>query len=298
MSNVRRQYLDMSVNSAKTPKKKGDALEEAVRAIEAAILRSVPGLAEGTFKIQGNRIFNVGGVRHEIDVYVTASLPAGYDSVFIFECKHWRRKVGKNELIVFSEKIAVTGAQRGFFIASRFTKDAQAQAAKDPRVQLLTGMHFEPVTRVTFPTFRLQFAGATDANVKLLSVPGEAAELSPLELRGKRVLLDERVYDADVFAREKTIAVRDSFVNCLPLETLTEGTQRVKFSGAMDFAEGSAEFDGRPLRRIEIDGSTELTVALGSVLSVFEIATRGRMLVVGASAEGLEIQAHLVELHH
>lgn len=37
-----------------TPKQKGNDLEQAVRAIEDSILRTVPGYAEGTFKIQGN----------------------------------------------------------------------------------------------------------------------------------------------------------------------------------------------------------------------------------------------------
>uniref|UniRef100_UPI00286BF9C8 restriction endonuclease n=1 Tax=Methylibium sp. TaxID=2067992 RepID=UPI00286BF9C8 len=114
-----------------SPKEKGDSLEDAVRAIEDSILRSAPGFAHGTFRIEQKRIVQSAGVRHEVDLFVTASLATGYEATFIFECKNWQAKVGKNEIIVFSEKVATVGAQRGFFVARAFTRDARAQAAKD-----------------------------------------------------------------------------------------------------------------------------------------------------------------------
>ena len=71
--------------SEASPQQKGDAFEDAVRAIETTILEAAPGYAEGTFRIQGKRLVISDGVKHEIDIYVTASLPHGYESVFIFE---------------------------------------------------------------------------------------------------------------------------------------------------------------------------------------------------------------------
>src|SRR5689334_20905416 len=58
----------------------------------------------------------------------------GYTVTFIFECKNWEDAVGKNEIIIFSEKIDAVSAQRGYFVAKSFTRDAEAQALKDPRM--------------------------------------------------------------------------------------------------------------------------------------------------------------------
>ena len=116
-------------------------------------------------RIESKRIISLEGVRHEIDLFVTAALPNGYQAVFVFECKNWADKVGKNEVIVFSEKVKAATAQKGFFVARAFTKDAKAQAAKDPRIQLLTAAKADPVGRVTFPQFLLKDIGHTTASI-------------------------------------------------------------------------------------------------------------------------------------
>lgn len=56
-------------------REKGDALEDAVHAIEDTILKTAPGFAEGTFRIESKRIVSLDGVRHEIDLFVTAAPP-------------------------------------------------------------------------------------------------------------------------------------------------------------------------------------------------------------------------------
>lgn len=277
-------------------KKKGDELEAAVRAIESAILRAVPGLEEGTFEIVGNKIIKVDGVRHEIDVYVTASLAVGYESVFIFECKNWRRTVGKNELIVFSEKIAVSGAQRGFFVASKFSRDAKNQAKKDQRIQLLTGTHFAPVTRVMFPQLQFLSVTATDADVRFVWFGEEVdGKLKPIDLSGKPITVEGELLDASTYLNEKIVRARDAKLNPIGW-ALPEGKQMLDFSDELEFDEGAVIFEERPLRRIEINGKAEVRRATGSVRSVFEIGTRGRMLMVAADAGAIEVEMQVVEL--
>ena len=97
------------------PDEKGRELENAVQAIEAVILESSPALREKPFRIEARKRMNVGGVRHEVDIFVTVQVANGYTATFIFECKNWEGAVGKNEIIIFSEKIAATNAQRGYF---------------------------------------------------------------------------------------------------------------------------------------------------------------------------------------
>jgi hypothetical protein len=48
--------------SVATRAEKGNALEAAVAAIEARILRTTPGLSEKTFLIESKKIINAGGV--------------------------------------------------------------------------------------------------------------------------------------------------------------------------------------------------------------------------------------------
>lgn len=116
---------------------KGSRLEQAVLLIEKSILEVNPALKEAKIHIQPNKIIISEGVMHEIDVFVEVDLGSGYNSIFIFECKNWKESIGKNHLIIFSEKIKAFQAQTGFFIAKRFGRFAQAQAKKDPRIKLL-----------------------------------------------------------------------------------------------------------------------------------------------------------------
>jgi hypothetical protein len=278
-----------------TPKKKGNDLEQAVRAIEDAILRTAPGYAEGTFKIQGNRVFVQDGVRHEIDVFVTAYLAAGYESIFIFECKNWNAKVGKNELIIFSEKIAVSGAQRGFFVAKAFTKDAQAQAKKDARIQLLTATHFEPVTRVQFPQFHLLNITSTHANVEIRGFNASGAT-KEMQLSGKTIVVNGTSSPANEYIQQMTERARDAKLNKTATQLLGEGAHEILFFEIAEFNEGEAFIESQPIKTIGINGTAQVEIVLGSVLSVYEVQSRGRMLIVGASGHGIEMQAHFVEV--
>jgi hypothetical protein len=102
------------------------------------------------FQIERRKIITVGDVHHEIDVCVAVGAAKGYESVFLFECKNWADPVGKNEIIVFAEKIDAAVAQRGYFVAKQFTKDAVAQAARDARISLLYATEHDP-TNVPAP---------------------------------------------------------------------------------------------------------------------------------------------------
>jgi hypothetical protein len=74
-----------------TPYDKGNALEVAVASIERLILDTSPHLIERPFLFESKKIINAGGVHHEIDIFVTIDLGGGYKSVYIFECKNWKR---------------------------------------------------------------------------------------------------------------------------------------------------------------------------------------------------------------
>ncbi len=113
-----------------TANEKGNALEDVVASIESHILGTSPGLSEKTFLIERRKIIDAAGVHHEVDVFVTIDHGSGYKSVFVFECKNWQNPIGKNEVIIFSEKIDAVQAQHGYLVAKSFTKDAEYQAER------------------------------------------------------------------------------------------------------------------------------------------------------------------------
>jgi hypothetical protein len=98
----------------------------------------------------------------------------------VFECKNWQDKVGKNDIIVFSEKVKATNAQRGFFVAKSFTKDAVAQAEKDPRLELLTAAELDPSSVLVPPNLISTHIITGSVNVVF---GGSAAQASPLSRR-------------------------------------------------------------------------------------------------------------------
>lgn len=132
-----KRLRDKSVLMPNKNAEKGDSLEKAVSLIQEAILQADPSLKGIKFSIERKRIVSIAGTRHEIDVWVETHPVSRFKSIFIFECKNWQKPVGKNDVIIFSEKIKVVGANRGFLVAHRFTKDAVAQAKSDSRLEIL-----------------------------------------------------------------------------------------------------------------------------------------------------------------
>src|SRR5579884_2636576 len=88
---------------------KGHSLERAVSLIQEAILKADPQLQGAEFSIERNKTFVIDGVRHEVDVWVETHPKSHYHSSFLFECKNWQSPVGKNEVIILSEKVKVLG---------------------------------------------------------------------------------------------------------------------------------------------------------------------------------------------
>jgi len=116
---------------------KGNQLETAVELIEKAILNSDSSLRGSKFIIELKKILVIEGVRYEIDLYVEINHNFGYQSVYLFECKNWESNVPTEEITKFSDKISVTKAQKGFFIAKSYTSSAESKARLDKRVNLL-----------------------------------------------------------------------------------------------------------------------------------------------------------------
>jgi hypothetical protein len=285
----------MTGSHHQAPGDKGNELEKAVQAIEGAILSQAPGFVEGTFALQGKKIIRHGGVRHEIDIYVSARLPAGYEATFIFECKNWERKVGKNDIIVFDEKSAATSAQRGFFVAKSFTRDARARAAKSERMTLLLASHVLPVTRIDFPQIQLFNATAVTVNAQFLGF-AERSELKRLELKGTPLVIDGTEHDASEYIAAEANRLKDPAMFKAGRDLEEGRAHTTEFSDLQTYEKGRVTLDGKPTRSIEIRGTVEFERVVGSIESIYEVQSRGRYLTVGVQAGGIRLEATLVQV--
>ena len=260
-----------------SPLEKGNALETAVRAIETVILESSPALRENTFKIESKKHITVDGVRHEIDVYVEVDLGKGYKATFIFECKNWQGAVGKNEIIIFSEKIDALQAQGGFFVAKLITKDAKAQAAKDRRITLLTATeHNVDETPVPFD-FHIISIERSDAEVDF-TPRGELRQREPIQLSEARAAQKGVDLNLDQYVREWISETRNESLQTFPSATLEEGVYEREAEAQRVFDEGELTLDGWDIAEAKVRVKFSVRVVRPPVVSHFEVATRGRSL--------------------
>lgn len=103
----------------------GTNLEAAAEAIERLILTHRTDLAGEEIVVIPRKREIINGVLHEFDLWVSV----GDTELYLVECKDWNTAVGKNEVIIFTEKLRVTKANGGYMVARSFGKYAQAQAS-------------------------------------------------------------------------------------------------------------------------------------------------------------------------
>lgn len=261
------------------PMDKGNALEFAVRAIETTILQSSPNLRENTFTIESKKRITVGGVNHEIDVYVEVDLGKGYKAIFIFECKNWEEAVGKNEIIIFSEKIDAVQAQQGFFVAKSITRYADAQAAKDPRITLLTATeHNADETPVPF-NFHYVLLDEKNAEIEMYERGvSSSPRREPFQVDEARAVLKGADLNFDEYIREWTSEICNESMQTLPSGTLDEGDYEREARAERVFDQGELTVNDMDIACVELRVKFIARVIRPPVISHFEVATRGRSL--------------------
>ena len=258
-----------------TPQQKGDALEAAVLAIEELILRTSPNVKEKTYLIESKKLINVGGVHHEIDLFVTFELGPGYNPLYIFECKNWKDAVSKDEIIVFTEKIAAAGAQRGFFVAKSFTSGAVAQANKEPRMELVIAAEHDPAS--TILPFGYQSTFTKPLHVKAVfsksGVPGTKSVKYDLS-QAVATLNGNLLNLLDYMNAWVTAAMNESMLT-FPSGTLVDGTYQRECVAERAFAEGLFIVNDTPIQTATITVQFEIYLVRPAVKSHFEINGRG-----------------------
>lgn len=113
-----------------TSRDKGQSLEYAVRRIEESILAHNPAFAGAIATIEQNKIINVGGSHHEIDLWMVLHPGTHHEFIHIVECKNWRKPVGTKEVLALAGKREEVGAHAASLIATKVSKDARSLAEK------------------------------------------------------------------------------------------------------------------------------------------------------------------------
>lgn len=282
-----------------TPAEKAHALEDAVAAIERHILKTSPTLREKTFVIESRKIVNLSGVHHEIDIFVTIDSAPGYRSVFIFECKNWTDSVGKNEVVVFSEKIDAAHAQQGYFVARSFTKDAKAQARKDPRMTLLLAKEHDPAGMpVPF--------GFHGLHLEIVSIQAEFKARNPVgpesatvDLATAQAVLDGQAIKLDDYLTKWAQETCTENTRTFPSQRYPEGTYDRTAAAIREFVDDEFVIDGEPVKKADIAVAFKAHVLRPRIISYYEVESRGRSLAFAPVAfAGSEMQIRLVTAVH
>lgn len=261
-----------------TPLEKGDRLERAVRAIEEAILNASPSLRDRPFAIESKKTVVIDGVRHELDLFVTVDLAREYKSIFIFECKNQQEAVGKNEIIVFSEKINAVAAQRGFFVARSYSRDAEAQAKKDPRIKLLVATEHDPAGLPVPFDFHFIVQNETSARVEFHERGSVRSQKQDILAASARFRLRGEDIEFEPYVRGWTNEVSKEGFRRVPSATLPEGTYDHTVTFERTFADGEFTIDGRDMEWGRLHLTFKYRVYRPAILTHFEVATRGRTL--------------------
>lgn len=268
----------MAPEMANQSNPKGRVLEDAVEAIERAILETDPDMANRTIRVEARKRIVVQGVTHVIDLWVELPGPKGYDALFVFECKNWEVDVTKDEVTLFSEKIRASGAQRGYIVARTYNDGARAQAKLDPRVQLVDvrKKEFDRLTAPLFPMFQINEGG--HAAVQLF--PPEVGRRGGRQIDPAKIKLIEdgqRVSFAEWLARWEA-ELKEERTNRSDTAGLPVGSYTLEAFGRRTFAPGTCSFQGAPFDAVEV----KMTIPIRIVRPVFtgsiEVVGRGRVL--------------------
>lgn len=274
---------------------KGDALERAVQLLETFILGTNSATKEATVTIEPKKIIDDNSVKHEIDIYITVDPGNGYESVYIFECKNWEQKVGKNEIIVFSEKIDVTRAAKGFFVAKSFTSDAEARAKQDKRITLLTATNDFGTSTSLVANFSINtdvdsyanFIYRPDVTVKQPTLTNESFAL----YRNEHLLLRT----VNEIIRQRLI---DATMQRAPADAFFEDAGGYRITQSVLFQPQELVIEGCEIYRVDMTVTWKTRIIRPTIVSKFDIKTRGRVITYesGEISSVGNIQMSLVEI--
>lgn len=260
---------------------KGTALEKAVEGIEGIILRAFPGYDEKTFRIARRKIVTVSGVKHEFDIWVEIDLGKGYRSLFVFECRNRVEKVDKNDIIILSVKAQAVSAQSAFFVARGYTKDAEAQAATDPRMKLLLARDL-PSDEIDewLHTYNPEFVGINRKNISINMEATSSARSGTFSIpvQNAQATLGGCPIDLAAYQAAWLEVVCDAHTQKLG-PGLPDGIYPAALEDTRTYQPGEFVIGTECIRKATVRLEIDVHVASPHIVSAFEVGGRGRALI-------------------
>lgn len=260
-----------------TTKDKGDSLENAVAAIEEFILQSSAGMGRKPI-VEKKKIITVNGVRHEIDIYVTADLAPGYKPIFIFECKNWKEAVSKNDIIIFSAKIGASRANSGCFVAKSYTTDAVNQAKGDPRITLLLAAEYDPETGPELFQFFTRSPEMTRLDVTMFKRGGMGLDPKPVSTETAQLECFGQPVNISMHLNLWSLQICTKDLMAFFEELVPAGVYFRVVKEDLYFDAGQVRLNHEDVERLNFHVEYKVTVTPVPVESHFEIKSRGRCI--------------------
>ena len=263
------------------PITKGNYLEDAVEKIQTTIIKTNPSLKTSKFTIERKKLIFPGGVRREIDLFVEVDPGNDMESIFLFECKNWENTVDPNSITIFNTKIEETNATKGFFIAKSFSKYAKLEAAKYPRVTLLTADD-NFIDTVPFPETHMTYH---DKSKRKIEVEIVQRSVQKNESKSKVEKFDPK----KVFFEGKEITAKNFFMNLCEVaidekmkteqtQFLDEGCYPYSHKKKFEFETGKLEINTWDIEKILLEVNFEVQIIKPVIVSKFDIESKGRYL--------------------
>jgi hypothetical protein len=258
---------------------KGYSLEEAVSLIEQTILHNNPATKDAVVTIEPRKIVQADGVRYEIDLYIIIDFGNNYKSAFIFECKNWERAVGKNSIIVFSEKINAVHAQKGFFVARSFSKDALERAKREGRMELLTASDMLDALPLFVDGFHYVQDNILHADIHFNILANDPNKVGRFDLaKDSKVQFREETHLLSEFNERVQRMVENEHMNHEPTGTYKEGSYHYDITKTLKFDPNELFVGGYECRELTARVQWDTQIIRPKIVSQFDIQSRGQVI--------------------
>jgi len=222
-----------------------------------------------------------------------------YKSTFIFECKNRKKSVSKNDIIVFSEKIKIIGAQKGLFVAKSYSPDSKAQAEKDNRIKLLLATE-HPIEKFLIP-IKIEFSQKSKVRgtIRLLSPFPHSFPPGPLKgITHKLCTLNSKPLDFDKYLKDWINSTADERLAMASTPRRNSGKFTLQKDVVREFLEKELIIDGKIVTKIFLNVDFTLDVYHPGLISHYEVESRGRVISYEpiTLADGGNIQMSLLSI--
>lgn len=169
-------------------------------------------------------------------------------------------------------------AAHGYFVAKSFSRDAKAQARKDPRVKLLTATEHDP-TGIPIPhDLHLTVTTPRGAQANFQKRGSEGKVLKPVDMSTARCRLRGIEIDLRDYLAKLTEALASEDVLRFPSGRLGAGDYDRSVEAMHEFQPGEMQLDSVDMESLKIVLDYRVSLYRPPIVSRFEVESRGRVI--------------------